>query len=91
MDIYTSLVAQIIKQQATVIGPLALDQARKVSGLEIMNEGEIHLNGNGREILEKLVNEYSRLFGKASIEVCKDAIKEIQPPIKSEDLPSILI
>ena len=91
MDIYISAVSQIIKQQAAVIGPLAMDQARKVSGLEVLSENEVRIKGNGKQVLEKLVETYSRLFGQASIEVCKDAIKEINPPIKTEDLPQILL
>jgi len=90
MDIYTNAVSLIIRQQSTIIGPLAIDQARKVAGLEIVGENEFKLSGNGKQILEKLVQEYSRLFGQASIEACKDAIKEIQPAVPADQLPEIL-
>ena len=91
MDIYATAINQIIRQQISVIGSLALDQAKNVQGLEVAGQNEIHIKGNGKQILENLVQEYSRLFGQASVEVCKDAVKEIHPPIPAEYLPQILV
>lgn len=93
MDVYTQIVRQIIRAQQTIIGPLAIDQARKVSGISMAGTSieDINLSGNGKVILEKLVEKFSTLFGQASIEVCKDAVKEIHPSVPSDQLPQILL
>lgn len=90
MDIYSLAISQIIKQQELIIGPLALNQAKGVSGLNIITDENITIKGDGKTVLENLVKQYARLFGQASIEVCKDAVKEINPPVPSNDLPEIL-
>ena len=81
----------IIKSQQSVIGPLAIEQARKVSGLNVDNKGAVVLNTKDpNKLLEQLVRTYERLFGKASVEVCKEAIKESSVTIGDKDLPAIL-
>ena len=90
MDIYTIAVRQIIKQQHAIVGPLALDQAKKEVEISVVSLEDIRSRGNGNTSLEKVVNQYSQLFGQASVEVCRDAVKEITPPIPSEKLPEIL-
>ena len=90
MDIYSQAISQIIKQQELIIGPLALNQAKVISGLDIISDSDIKIKGDGKAVLENLVKQYARLFGQASVEVCKDAVKEIKPPVPSNDLPEIL-
>jgi hypothetical protein len=46
--------------------------------------------GDPKETLIKLVKQYEQLFGQASIEVCKDAIREMKPPIPVDQLPDLL-
>ena len=59
MDIFAQLVEKIIKEQETIIGPVALEQARKVSGLIInWEKHEVKLEGDKKEIVEKLVEQY---------------------------------
>lgn len=90
MNIYTLAASAIIKQQQAIIGPIAIDQARKVPGLKVENSDTIEISGNGKEILSRLVDQYEVLFGRASIEVCRDAIKEIQPALPTDQMPEIL-
>ena len=90
MDIYSQAISQIIKQQELIIGPLALNHAKGISGLDIISDSDIKIKGDGKAVLENLVKQYARLFGQASVEVCKDAVKEIKPPVPSNDLPEIL-
>ena len=87
---YEQIVAQIIKDQEAIIGPLASDQARKVGGIQLDTNGEVKITGNGKDVLGNLVNKYSEFFGQASVEVCKEAVKEVYPGVPSEDLPDIL-
>ena len=63
----------IIREQEGIIGPVALEQARKVPGLKLdWPKHEVVLEGNKKEIVEKLVEQYEYLFGQASVEVCKN-------------------
>lgn len=89
MDIFTQMVGKIIKEQQAIIGPVAFEQARKVPGLRVDEQkNEVVLEGNEKEILEKLVEKYKSLFGQASVEVCKDAIRNMQVP--PDNLPALL-
>lgn len=88
--VYVSIVAKIIHSQGTVIGPLAVERAKKVSGISLKSEKDIVLNGDSKKIVEALVHEYETLFGKASVEVCRDAVREIKPPVPADMLPKNL-
>ena len=90
INIYQQVVKRIIKEQEGIIGPLAIDQARKVAGIEVLPDGQIKIVGNGKEVVKSLVNLYSDFFGQASIEVCKDAIRDMKGSIPAQDLPDVL-
>jgi len=91
MDIYGQMVERIIKEQEDVIGPIALEQAKKVPGLTVdMEKHEVAFSGDKKEILNKLVENYKHLFGQASVEVCKDAIKSFKGKVPADTLPSQL-
>ena len=90
MDILAQVVERIIEEQEKIIGPIALEQARKVEGLSVdWDKHEVVLTGNEKNILEKLVRNYESFFGRASIEVCKDAARTIADK-SPNDLPDIL-
>ena len=91
MDIFAKLVEKIIEEQETIIGPIALEQARKVPGLKIdWQKHEVTLEGNQSQILENLVDQYKELFGQASVEVCKEAIRRFQNQLSQDQLPQTL-
>lgn len=90
MDPYSNAVSAIIKEQQLIIGPLALDQAKKVAGLEVVNVDDVKVVGNKKEVLTNLVKQYERLFGKASVEVCKEAFEKVYEGFPKEDIPDIL-
>lgn len=89
MNSYEEAVDRIIKEQQLIIGPLAFSQASKVNGITINGE-TVTLTGNGKEILNNLVNRYSEFFGQASIEVCKDAVREITSKMTPDEIPDSL-
>jgi len=81
---------RIIKEQELIIGPLAWSEAQKVKGLHVVNvqRGEVHLeNGDIKEIVDKLVAQYERLFGRASREVCKEAVQDLIAEMSPEEIP----
>lgn len=93
MNNYSQLISNIIKEQQVIIGPIAIDQANKVGGLSVANDGRIKVTITGSDtskILTELVEKYEQLFGRASVEVCRDAVKELKPPIPNDELPQIL-
>jgi len=84
--------SRIIKEQELVIGPLAWEEARKVSGFRIVDEqsGEVAFDGDPKEALNNLVSRYSRLFGQASVEVCKNAVQDLLVELPNDQMPEIL-
>lgn len=89
MDTFAQAVEKIIHEQENIIGPLAREQAKKVKGLKF-NGSDIALEGNRATILEDLVGQYSHIFGKASIEVCKEAMKPFLSQLPPGEVPSLL-
>lgn len=90
---FPQIAIRIIRGQELIIGPLAWDEARKVQGLQIIDEkkGEVNLrNGDQKNIIDKLVAQYERIFGKASHAVCHDAVQDILALMPSEEIPSSL-
>ncbi|OGI95469.1 hypothetical protein A2917_02830 [Candidatus Nomurabacteria bacterium RIFCSPLOWO2_01_FULL_42_17] len=84
---------RIIREQELIIGPLAWDEARKVQGLQIVDEkrGEVSLqNGDPKNVIDKLVAQYERIFGRASHAVCHDAVQDLIATMSPEEIPSSL-
>lgn len=90
MDTYAQAVSSIIKEQQSIIGPVALDQARKVPGLKVSSLSDIEVIGNKKEVLNGLVISYQRLFGNASVEICKEAFAPFRSKLPQEGIPEIL-
>lgn len=88
------IVQSIISHQEEVLGPLAREQAKTVAGIEINSAGKVKISlktaAQSKDLLGNLVKKYEKLFGRASIEVCKDAVKESGVTYADSDLPDIL-
>lgn len=91
MDIFAQLAEKIIKEQEVIIGPVAYERARKVDGLEVTNSGDVKISGNAKEVLKHLVEQYEQLFGRTSVEVCKEAVRGIISKAPKDQLPQILL
>jgi hypothetical protein len=89
MDPLAQAVKNIIKEQQTIMGPIALEQARKVAGLKISSE-EVEVVGDHKTVLNGLINQYARIFGQASVQVCREAFEQYQDKIPAKDIPEIL-
>ena len=82
---------RIIKEQELVIGPLAWDEASKVAGLTInQSHKSVSISGDSKDIINRLVAQYERIFGKASHEVCREAVHDIVAQMPEADVPSSL-
>jgi len=82
---------KIIEEQALIIGPVAWSEAGKVKGLNLNQEThELHVDGNARQVLENLVGQYEKLFGKLSREVCRDAVRPLISQVSEDEIPAVL-
>lgn len=91
MDIFAKIVEKIIKEQEGIIGPLALEQAKKVPGLKVdLQKDQILFEGNKTAVVEKLIEKYKDLFGQASVEVCKDATRGLINTLPQDQVPALL-
>lgn len=90
MDPFAQAVSRIIKEQQEIIGPIAIEQAKKVDGLQVINTNDVTISGDKKDVLTKLVNQYAGLFGKASIEICKEAFQPFSSKIPAADVPDVL-
>ena len=92
MDILEQAAEKIIEEQEKIIGPIAFEQAKKVPGLSVdLQKHEVKIEGDQKEILQKLVEQYQHLFGQASVEVCKDAVRNIIKQVPSDKIPSLIL
>lgn len=90
-DFPQQIITKIIQEQELIIGPLAWEQAKKVTGLRIdIATHQIVIEGNSKEVLEKLVSQYERLFGQASREVCRDAARPFLSQVPEDEIPAVL-
>jgi hypothetical protein len=93
MAILDDIATKIIKEQELVIGPMAWDEAQKVSGLTVISKqtGEVHISSQDpKSAVDQLVGRYERLFGRASQEVCKEAAAPLLLSLSAADIPGSL-
>ena len=88
---FPQIAIRIIKEQELVIGPLAWDEARKVTGLSVdQSRNSVSMSGDEKDVIDHLVAQYERIFGKASHAVCHDAVKDLIAEMSPEEVPSSL-
>lgn len=93
MSIFDQIVLRIIKEQELVVGPLAWGEAKKIQGLKVIDtkNGQLKLtDGDPKVVVDRLVNQYGRLFGQASREVCKEAVTALVADMQPSEVPSSL-
>lgn len=92
MNIYDQISIRIIKEQELIIGPVAWEEAKKVQGFKVVDKSHdsVEIEGDPKEIVSNLVMQYSRLFGRASTEVCKEAVSDIVADMSTDQIPVAL-
>jgi hypothetical protein len=91
MDTYAKIAIKIIQEQEGIIGPIALEQANKVAGLSVdWGKHEVAITGDERDVVDHLVAQYEHLFGRASVEVCREAVKDIVISLPQNQRPQSL-
>lgn len=91
-DIFTQISIRIIREQESIIGPLAWNEAMKVTGFSQVDKksGVVEIEGDKKEAINKLIAQYERLFGQTSHEVCRDAVKDLLKDLQPDQIPSSL-
>ena len=88
---FSQIPMRIIHEQELIIGPLAWDEAMKVSGLAIdQSHSSVSFTGDEKDVINRLVAQYERLFGRASHEVCKEAVQDLIAELSPEEVPDSL-
>lgn len=92
MTTLDQIAMKIVKEQELIIGPIAWQEAGKVSGLHIAPaHTDISIDtGDGDKVIDSLVAQYERLFGRASREVCKDAAAALLADLSPAQVPASL-
>jgi hypothetical protein len=86
---YSEMIIRIVKRQSQIVGPLAVRIAGKVSGV-VVEAGEIKVQQENPSVVDELVAEYAQLFGKASVEVCRQAVRDDLDDVPSDGIPESL-
>lgn len=91
MDIFDQIAQRIVADQQLIIGPLAVEEAKRVKGLSFDTKtNELFISGDKKKSIDELISRYEQLFGQASIEVCRDAAAPLIPQLKSDEIPTLL-
>lgn len=93
METLSKIAIKIIKEQELIVGPLAWSEASKVSGLQLIDQRHDRVgfnNGDQKEVINRLVSQYDRLFGKASHEVSREAVVSLLADLSPSEVPSSL-
>lgn len=91
MDIYSQIIERIIKKQESIIGPIAIEQAEHIHNLKVnWGKKDIQVSGNGAKVIDDLVDQYKELFGKISVEVCREAAEPLINKLPEGHLPKTL-
>ena len=91
MNIFATMVEKIIEKQESIIGPIALEQAMKVRGLKVnWPKHEVTIEGDQRDTVDELVKQYQHIFGQASVEACKEAVKGMISQVPQDEVPYLL-
>ena len=88
-----TIAVKIIKEQELVIGPLAWSEAGKVTGLRVVNRTSAQIeivDNDQKQVINRLVARYERLFGRASHEVCREAAASIIATLPQAEVPTSL-
>ena len=81
----------IVEGQLSIMGPMAWEEAQEVDGLSIdVSRNEVYVEGDSREVLGRLVAQYEKLFGRASVEACREAVRPVISQVPSDQIPDML-
>lgn len=93
MTAFDQIATKIIREQELIIGPIAWQEAGKVSGIHVIdpNKGTLSLeNTDGGVVIDRLIGQYEHLFGRASREASREAVAGLIADLPQTEIPSSL-
>jgi hypothetical protein len=90
---FAQMAVKIIKEQELIIGPIAWEEAEKVSGLHVVDRKTATVTideADGKVAIDHLVSQYEHFFGRAAREVCKDAVASLLADLSPAEIPTSL-
>ncbi len=91
LQLFDQIVEKIIEQQEAIIGPVAVEQAKKVHELKInWPQHLVGIDGNPQQAIDELVAQYKELFGQIAVQVSKEAVAAIMAKLPPEQQPKSL-
>jgi len=89
--VFEQIAEKIIEQQESIVGPVAIEQAKRVTGLKInWAQHEIHVSGNPPAVIDKLIDQFKELFGQIAVRVSKEAAGSMLAKLPADQIPSSL-
>lgn len=89
--IFSDIAIRIIESQESIIGPLALAQAKKVNGLSVdWQEKKVSIKSDSPKVIDSLVNQYKILFGDMAVETCRDVSRQLVTQLPQSERPQTL-
>lgn len=90
-DLFGLIAAKIIKSQEAIIGPVAVEQAKRVPHLAIdWDKQKVSVDGDGARAINSLIEVYKELFGQISVEVSREAAASLTSQLPDEQQPEAL-
>lgn len=87
---YEKAILTITQEQGKIVGQgLAIQMAELVDDLHIKGN-KVEIIGDPKTVLKDLIDQYASLFGKASIEVSKEALKKLGSEFDDTEISSKL-
>jgi hypothetical protein len=91
MDVFAQIAVKIIAAQEAIIGPVAIEQATRVSGITVdWPKHQVDISGDESKAINKLVEVYKELFGQISVEVSKESAGTLARQLPPDELPEAL-
>ena len=80
---YKKMLTDLIQKQMVVLGPnIALDKARKISGIKVEDDGVVlDMDGDPKMVLKGVANEYMTLSGQIA-QMTLNTLLEKYPMVK---------
>lgn len=90
-DIFGQIAEKIIEQQESIIGPVAVEQARQIQGLAISwPQHQVGVSGNPQQAIDELVEKYKELFGQIAVQVSREAAASFLAQLPADQQPKSL-
>lgn len=89
--LFDQIAEKIIEQQEAIIGPVAIEQAKRVKELKIdWPKHDVDISGSPQAAIDELVAQYKELFGQIAVETCKEAVARYVNQLPAEQQPKSL-